>query len=826
MWKTRLRQNVSLLFAIAVACMALTGTASAQGSNARTYYATITTTGSAAPNEEKAYTLTVSNWSQNLCPTCTPLHFIQQIKVTLPPDFTLVTPQGESGPVTSIPSNWQYSVSSGSPQVITFVTKSSTDASLVVGQSVPFVIWAKYTRTLPGGCNSTLSAQWKMYVNQSVSGGAGNTFSLPKGTSYPTVTIASSDCVIPTALDLTLTPSTIKTTATNATVILSATLKSAVTNAVIPGEPITFTLAGAPLSACSAVPTDGDGVATCSFMPQQTNTPLVAGTYSLQANFAGDTVPTPDWDASWSTARYLTVNTDGTGLTVDDASGTYEGTVTLSAHLTSNNADLSGKRIDFYINNTYKDFATTDSFGIASLPSVSIAEIAAGPHPGYILARFVGDSTYSATSGSSNLNVSQQSVTIDWSNPTEIVYGTTLSETQLNAAASVSGTFVYTPSAGTLLDAGSQELSVTFTPSDTTNYPTESKTVYINVLKANQTITFGSLGNKTYGVADFTVTASASPSGLPVSFTASGQCTVSTGTVHLTGAGSCTITATQAGNNNYSAATAVPQSFTIGTAALTITADADINTAAIDAFTKVYGADNPAFAARYAGFVNGDNTSVLTGTLAFTTSATATSAVGNYAVTPAGQSSNNYTITYVAGTLTVTQASQSITFGALGNKTYGDADFTVTASASPSGLPVSFTASGQCTVSTGTVHLTGAGSCTITASQGGDINYSPAVPVSRSFTVRTSQSIAFTSFTITAEATSGLAITFSSADTTVCTVGPSVQNDQEPTKWSTTATLLAGKSWVECKVTADQSGNAEYNSASPATAILGTAQSQ
>jgi hypothetical protein len=58
------------------------------------------------------------------------------------------------------------------------------------------------------------------------------------------------------------------------------------------------------------------------------------------------------------------------------------------------------------------------------------------------------------------------------------------------------------------------------------------------------------------------VSATAS-SGLPVSFAASGQCTVSGSTVHPTASGSCTITASQTGNANYAAATSVPQTFTI-----------------------------------------------------------------------------------------------------------------------------------------------------------------------------------------------------------------------------------------------------------------------
>jgi CSLREA domain-containing protein len=77
---------------------------------------------------------------------------------------------------------------------------------------------------------------------------------------------------------------------------------------------------------------------------------------------------------------------------------------------------------------------------------------------------------------------------------------------------------------------------------------------------------------------------------------------------------------------------------------------------------------------------------------------------------------------------------QTINFGALGNKTFGDPDFTVSATAS-SGLPVSFSASGACTVNVNAVHPTGAGSCTITAKQAGDANFNPAPDVPRGFSI-------------------------------------------------------------------------------------------
>ena len=91
--------------------------------------------------------------------------------------------------------------------------------------------------------------------------------------------------------------------------------------------------------------------------------------------------------------------------------------------------------------------------------------------------------------------------TITWFDPADIVHGTALSGTQLDATASVPGTFIYTPAVGNSLGAGNnQVLTVNFTPADSTHFTTASATVHINVTKAqpsfsqltaSQSITFG-----------------------------------------------------------------------------------------------------------------------------------------------------------------------------------------------------------------------------------------------------------------------------------------------------------------------------------------------
>ena len=91
--------------------------------------------------------------------------------------------------------------------------------------------------------------------------------------------------------------------------------------------------------------------------------------------------------------------------------------------------------------------------------------------------------------------------------------------------------------------------------------------------------------------------------------------------------------------------------------------------------------------------------------------------------------------------LIVNKADQTIIFGALANKVFGDPPFPVGATAS-SGLDVAFglgSSSVGCSISGNSVTITGATGtdqfCTIVASQAGNENYNPAPSVSQSFTI-------------------------------------------------------------------------------------------
>jgi len=179
-----------------------------------------------------------------------------------------------------------------------------------------------------------------------------------------------------------------------------------------------------------------------------------------------------------------------------------------------------------------------------------------------------------------------------------------------------------------------------------------SATFNITSRQAPQTITFATPAAQVYG-ASLTLDASAS-SGLSVTYTSETTtiCTVSGTTATMIHVGTCRIQAMQSGNTEYLAAPSVTVSFAVSKAPLTVTANS---------FSRAYFAANPMLTFAITGFVNGDNSSVVSGTVGVTTTATETSAPGTYPITFLSEllTATNYSFTYVSGTLTVLERSQT-----------------------------------------------------------------------------------------------------------------------------------------------------------------------
>jgi hypothetical protein len=232
----------------------------------------------------------------------------------------------------------------------------------------------------------------------------------------------------------------------------------------------------------------------------------------------------------------------------------------------------------------------------------------------------------------------------------------------VNIAYEQNGSSVSDPTA-----AGDYDVTATI---DDANYE-GSATGTLTIDKATLTVSADDK-TKTYGDDNPSLTASYSGFvGNEDASMLSGSPSLATAADAASGVGDYAITASQgtlaADNYQFSFQDGV---LSVTKKSLTVTADDK---------TKAYGDDNPAFTAGYDGFVNGQDETVLDGTLAFATLATASSGVGSYAITPSGLTSDNYDITFDDGTLTVTKAEVTVTADNK-TKTYGDDNPTFTAS--------------------------------------------------------------------------------------------------------------------------------------------------
>ena len=374
--------------------------------------------------------------------------------------------------------------------------------------------------------------------------------------------------------------------------------------------------------------------------------------------------------------------------------------------------------------------------------------------------------------------------------------------------ASVSGSTVTIVGAGTVTitasQAGNDNYSAALDVQQT-----------LTIEKASQAITFEALTDKTFGDAPFDLTATGGSSGHAVTFTSSDEtvASVSGSTVTIEGAGTATITASQAGNDNYSAALDVSQSLTIEKASQAITFEALTD--------KTYG--DAAFDLTATGGSSGHAVTFTSSdeTVASVSGSTVTIVGAGTATITASQAGNdNYSAALdVQQTLTIEKASQAITFAALADKTYGDADFDLTATGGASGHEVTFTSSDEtvASISGSTVTIVGAGTATITASQAGNDNYSAALDVQQTLTIeKASQAITFAAladktygdadFDLTATGgASGHEVTFTSSDETVASVSGS------------TVTIVGAGT---ATITASQAGNDNYSAVDVSQSLM------
>lgn len=335
------------------------------------------------------------------------------------------------------------------------------------------------------------------------------------------------------------------------------------------------------------------------------------------------------------------------------------------------------------------------------------------------------------------------------------------------------------PGAGGFLPAPSVEQSVTPIP-------------------GSQTISFSALpGGPTVG-ATFTAKATAT-SGLAVTFGATGACTADGSTITIVSGGTCTVTASQAGDANWSPAPDVVRTTTVRVAQ-TISFDPLPEDPPVGTVVNLSATSSSGLTV---GFTGSGGCVVASRKVRFTAAgspctviATQTGGAGFLAAVPVVQ-----TVVPVPGP-------QTIAFGSLPAYPALGSTFMAKATAT-SGLVVGFEASGACTVSGTTVTIVAAGLCTVTASQAGDADWLPAADVVRTATVKAEQTIDFSplpeapqvgsSFTLGATSSSGLTVTYTASGS--CTVSG--------------RTLRFVAAGAECTVAARQAGSSTYLAAAP-----------
>jgi outer membrane protein assembly factor BamB len=465
---------------------------------------------------------------------------------------------------------------------------------------------------------------------------------------------------------------------------------------------------------------------------------------------------------------------------------------------------------------TFSDNGTALPSGTVGLSgsaaAYTTASLAVGSHP--ITSAYSGNAAFQAgTSAVLTETVNQAAQTITFGSIPNQTFGSAPFPVGATASSGLTVSFasttpaVCTVSGATVTLAAVGACTIQATQAGNANWAAATPVNQsFQIAQGSQAITFGALSNRAFGGAPFAVSATAS-SGLAVSFasTTPGYCTVSNATVTLVAAGTCTIKAAQAGNANWAVATPVNQSFQITQGSQTITFGTLSNRAFGTAPFAVSATASSGLAVTFG------STTPAVCTVSGTTVTLA--AVGTCTIKAAQAGNANWAAaTPVNQSFQVTHGSQTITFAVLSNRAFGTAPFTVAATAS-SGLAVSFASTTQatCTVSSATVTLVAAGTCTIQATQAGNANWAAATPVNQSFQVtQESQTITFGAlpnltfgtvpFTVSATASSGLAVSFGSTTPGVCTVS------------GATVTLAAVGA---CTIRTAQAGNANWAAATP-----------
>ncbi len=516
----------------------------------------------------------------------------------------------------------------------TGATRSQTTTAAKIDPTVTFTgapASAAYqsTFTLATTTNSSTSPA---YTSSGVCSNAGPTYTMTSGTGSCTATVTW-------AADANYTGATRSQTTTAEQITPTVTFTGAAASAAYQS---TLTVASTTNSSASPVYTAGgvcSNLGTVYTMTSGTGSCTATVTWAADANYTGAT------RSQTTTAEKITPTVTFTGA---PASAAYLSTFTVAS--------------------------TTNS---SASPVYTSSGVCSNAGPTYTMTSGTGSCTSSVTwAADDNYTGATRSQTTaaEQIDPTVTFTGAPASAAYLSTFTVASGTTssaspVYTSSgvcsnAGPTytMTSGTGSCTATVTWAADANYTGATLSQSTTATKLNPTVTFtGAPASAAYH-SSFAVASTTNSSASPV-YTAGGVCS-NLGTVYTmtSGTGSCTATVTWAADANYNGGSR-SQTTTALHVNLTITANNK---------TKQYSDPLPPLDVTYSGFVPGEGSGVLGGTLSCTTTATALSAPSIYPITCSGQTSGNYAIRYYSGTLTVvSEDARAYYTGALFASTFG-----------------------------------------------------------------------------------------------------------------------------------------------------------
>ncbi len=580
-----------------------------------------------------------------------------------------------------------------------------------------------------------------------------------------------------------------------------ATLTITSASTVVYGNTISLTTSGG--SGTGAVTYTTSGTCTVS------GSTLTLGNAGSSCTVTATKATDARYLAASSSAQTVSITKANQVVTITSSPGSATALGTYSLTATS----TSGEAVTFTID--------SNSANVCSLSGSTVTYLTSGVCT--IYADQAGNTNFNAATQTAQIvSVGKAAQTITLTNPGQKRVGdasfnagaTTSSNLQIaySLGSSTTNSACTVSSSGqvTVLAVGDCEIVADQAGDSTYNSATTARAIFA-IAQGNQaTLSITSVSSVVFGNTISLATSGGSGSG-GVTYSTTGTCSVSGSTLTVGDAGSaCTVTATKAADSNYQSASSAAQTVTTTKASQTISLSAAAGSAAaLGSNVLTVSASSGLQVALTVDASTASNCSLTGTTVNFLRSGSClinADQSGNTNFDPASQVQQSFTIAKAAQTVSITNP---------GTVRFGDAAFSIAATAS-SGLAITYstgtnTTNSACSVaSNGTVTINDVGDCEVTANQSGNAVYDAATATSLTFQVVKGYQSALSitsangvtyggTISLTTSGGSGTgSVTYSTTGT--CSVSGS--------------TLTVGDAGSACTVTATKAADSQYMAAS------------